>query len=68
MAEWHGHLGRKVTVRYRLRGESMYGHTEVVGVVQSVTDDAGGRVTIMDRKGASHVVRTSDVVASKVIT
>lgn len=66
-AEWHGHLGRKVSVRYRLRGESMYGHTEVVGVVQSVSDAEGGKVTIVDRRGTSHVVRIPDVVANKLI-
>jgi uncharacterized protein (DUF302 family) len=50
--DWSGHLGRKVSVRYRLHGDPVHPFSEAVGVVASVATDGGAEVvTIIDRRG-----------------
>ncbi|HVF54068.1 MAG TPA: hypothetical protein VNC78_10780 [Actinomycetota bacterium] len=65
LEEWRGHLGRKVSLRYKLRDDPKYPFTELVGVVQSVGHEDDGRVTIIDRNGRSHQVKVDDVVGAK---
>ena len=66
-ADWTPHIGRKVTMRYRL-DEPGGPHTELLGVLQAVDSSQGDRILlkIMDKRGRTHLVAASEVVAAKV--
>jgi hypothetical protein len=65
--DWGEHLGRKVSVRYRLHGDPDHPFSEAVGVVASVAADGGAEVvTIMDRRGKAIAIPASDLLAVKV--
>ena len=66
--DWTEHLGSKVSIRYRIQGDPDHSFSEAVGVVQSATEDADGRVvvTIVDRRGSVVAVDAADVTAAKV--
>jgi hypothetical protein len=43
-------------------------HSEVFGVLQSVSDPEGDPVLkVMDKRGRSHTVRVKDIVAARVL-
>jgi hypothetical protein len=43
-------------------------HSEVLGVLQSVSEREGDQVLkVMDKRGQSHTVRVTDIVAARVI-
>jgi hypothetical protein len=65
--DWSPHLGRKVTLRYVLRGESNR-HTELLGVLQGVGAgaDGGSTIKVMDKRGWVHEVPQADIVAAKI--
>ena len=64
--DWKPHLGRKVSLRYRLH-DSDHPFSEAIGVVASVTTDASDVQTlaILMRSGETRSVIASDIVASK---
>ncbi|MDP9225920.1 MAG: hypothetical protein M3P18_19190 [Actinomycetota bacterium] len=66
-SEWQQRLGRKVSIRYRYRGDPAHPFSEAIGVVASVAHDTSGSetVTIITRRGSSISIPTADVVAAK---
>jgi hypothetical protein len=65
--DWSGHLGRKVSVRYRLHDDPIHPFSEAVGVVASVAADGGAEVvTIIDRRGRAIAIPAPDLLAVKV--
>jgi hypothetical protein len=65
--DWNGHLGRKVSVRYRLHGDPIHPFSEAVGVVASVTADGAAEVvTVIDRRGKAIAIPAPDLLAVKV--
>jgi ribosome maturation factor RimP len=65
--EWRNHLGRKVSLRYRLRGDPAHPFSEAIGVIQSVgTDEAGtDKLVILNRRADTVEVPIDDVLAAK---
>ena len=66
VSEWKPHLGRKVSIRYRLDAGA-HPFSEAIGVVAEVTEDVGGAqtITILTRRGDRKLVRSDDIVAAK---
>ncbi len=63
---WKGLLGRKVSVRYKLRDDPRHQFSEVVGVVMGIQDSERGElITILNRQAEQVVVASKDVVARK---
>ena len=63
---WSSLLGRKVSIRFRLHGESRHPFSEAVGVVMAVEPvDGDERIKILTRRGDQVVVAASDVLARK---
>ncbi len=64
---WRDHLGRKVSVRFRVHDDPEHPWSEAVGVIQAVfdpgTDDA--RLSIVSRRGDIREIRVENVVAYK---
>jgi ribosomal protein S12 methylthiotransferase accessory factor YcaO len=64
--DWHSHLGRKVSIRYRLHDDPAHPFSEAIGVVQAVRDEAGvQQVEVLNRKGEVVIVPVTDVLAAK---
>jgi len=64
---WSDHVGRRVTMRWVNR-DAERTHSEVFGVLQSVSDPEGDPVLkVMDKRGRSHTVRVKDIVAARVL-
>ncbi|MDQ4142313.1 MAG: hypothetical protein M3198_00975 [Actinomycetota bacterium] len=65
-SEWKKALGRKVSLRYRLRDDPDHPFSEAVGFVQSV-DDSGGStvVSIVNKRGEITRIALQDVEAAK---
>ena len=65
---WKKLLGRKVSIRFALRGNPTHPFSEAIGVVLSVEQDDQGsaRARILTRTGAVVPVRVEDVLAGKV--
>lgn len=64
-AAWRALLGAKVSLRYRIEGDSSHPFSEAIGVVQSV---AGGAATIVGRRGNTSRVPLADILAGKVFS
>lgn len=64
--DWRPLLGRKVSLRYKLR-ESDHPFSEAIGVVAGVTSDDQGSQTIaiLTRSGVTKSIPTADILASK---
>jgi ribosome maturation factor RimP len=63
------HLGRKVTLRYRVHDDAAHPFSEAIGVVMSVEADSGGpRVVILTKKSERRVVPIDDVMTGKVLS
>ena len=54
-------IGRRVTVRYRLRSK---GFSDVIGVLETCDEETFG---VRDRTGTLRVVARAEVVAAKVV-
>lgn len=65
--EWSNHLGRKISIRYKLHDDPAHGFSEAIGVVQSVRpNDAGvSELGILTRRGETKYVPVDDVLAAK---
>ncbi|MGH2746733.1 MAG: hypothetical protein ACRDKB_02265 [Actinomycetota bacterium] len=61
--DWKPLLGRKVSVRYRLREDPEHPFSEAIGIVQSVD---GKRIEIINRRGEIAAIDTADVLAAKI--
>jgi hypothetical protein len=66
ISDWKPHLGRKVSVRYRLHGED-HPFSEAIGVVAGVTlaDDGSQIVSVLTRDGATASIAAPDILAAK---
>ena len=64
--DWKPHLGRKVSLRYKLH-DSEHPFSEAIGVVSGVETDASGKQTlaVLTRSGETRSVPVDDIVASK---
>ena len=63
---WKSLLGRKVSVRFRLRGDPDHPFSEAIGVVMAVDPSDGEEtIKILTRRGDEVVVAASDVLARK---
>ena len=60
-------LGRKVSIRFRVHGDTAHPFSEAIGMIQKVTqDDAGVDVVeIVNRRGSVSRVPVGDIVAGK---
>jgi hypothetical protein len=65
--EWSGHLGRKISIRYKLHDDPAHGFSEAIGVVQSVRPNEAGvsELGILTRRGETKYVPIEDVLAAK---
>ena len=65
--EWSGHLGRKISIRYKLHDDPSHGFSEAIGVVQSVRPNDSGvsELGILTRHGQTKYVPVDDVLAAK---
>lgn len=63
---WRSLLGTKVSLRYRLHGES-HPFSEAIGMVQSVAPDDDGIVTltVVNRRGEASSMALEDILAAK---
>ena len=66
IAEWKPHLGRKVSVRYRLHSGD-HPFSEAIGVVAEVTEGEDGSeiITILTRRGGQRRIGSRDILAAK---
>ena len=65
---WRSLLGRKVSIRYRLRDDpAEHAVSEAIGIVMSVKSDEtdGAEVSIVDQRGEITKVAIDDVMAGK---
>ncbi len=64
--DWSEHLGRKVSIRYRLH-DSDHPFSEAVGVVAAVAPGSDGHTSlaIVNRRGETLSVAASDILAAK---
>ncbi|HJR45148.1 MAG TPA: hypothetical protein VJ927_06040 [Actinomycetota bacterium] len=65
-SDWKAHLGRKVSIRYRLHGQD-HPYSEAIGVVSGVVvaDDGSQIVSILTRTGSSKAIAAPDILAAK---
>lgn len=63
------HLGRKVTLRYRVHDDAAHPFSEAIGVVMLVETESGGpNVVILTKKSKRRVVPIDDVITGKVLS
>jgi hypothetical protein len=63
------HLGRRVSLRYRVHDDAAHPFSEARGVVMSVETDPGGpNVVILTKKSKRRVVPIDDVITGKVLS
>lgn len=64
--DWKPHLGRKVSLRYKLR-DSDHPFSEAIGVIASVQSGASGEqvLEVLTRSGETRSVPVEDIVAGK---
>jgi PDZ domain-containing secreted protein len=64
---WRSLLGRKVSIRYRLRDDPEHDVSEVIGIVMSIKSDEtdGIEISIVDKRGEITKVAIDDVMAGK---
>jgi hypothetical protein len=64
---WRALLGRKVSLRYRLHGDSEHPFSEAVGMVSFVGPGEGDRVVIrvVNRRGETVSAGLEDVLAAR---
>ena len=66
---WRANLGRRATLRYRLRGDTAHPYSEAIGAIQAVEPDDSGSisVTIVTRRGEARLVPVDDVLVAKIL-
>jgi hypothetical protein len=65
--DWRPLLGRKVSIRYALRGDPEHPFSEAIGTIGAVEGDGADlSVTLFTKRGERVKVRASDVLATKV--
>ena len=65
--DWRLLIGRRVSVRYALRGDPEHPFSEAVGTVGSVEGEGRrSTITIFTKRGDRIVIRAGDVLAAKV--
>lgn len=64
--DWRPHIGRKVSIRYRLHDDT-HPFSEAIGVVMNVTSapDEGQLLKILSKHGVTIEVHTRDLIAAK---
>ena len=64
--DWKPHLGRKVSLRYKLH-DSDHPFSEAIGVVASIQTEPSGHqvLDVLTRSGETRSVPVDDIVASK---
>ena len=64
--DWKPHLGRKVSLRYKLH-DADHPFSEAIGVVSSVQADQDGQQTlsVLTRSGETRSIPVADIVATK---
>ncbi|MGH2694834.1 MAG: hypothetical protein ACRDJJ_08465 [Actinomycetota bacterium] len=67
-ADWKPYLGRKISLRFALRGDPEHPFSEAIGVLKSVSEgDSGAQsLQIITRRGDTVTVAASDVLAAKI--
>jgi hypothetical protein len=64
--DWRSHLGRKVSIRFRLHDDPAHPFSEAIGVVRAVRgEQAAEQIEILTRRGEVATVAVADIVASK---
>ena len=63
---WRALLGRKVSIRYALRGDPEHPFSEAVGVISGVSEGEQPTISILDRDGEVKEIMGADVLAGKV--
>jgi hypothetical protein len=63
--DWKQHLGRKVSIRYRLHDDPDHPFSEAIGVVMAIHDD-DARIDLVSRRGELVSVAIDDILAAKV--
>ena len=62
------HLGRKVSLRYRLHDDPAHPFSEAIGVVMSVEEQSGRpHVVILTKKSERRAIPIDDVIAGKLL-
>lgn len=67
-ADWKPHLGRKLSLRFALRGDPEHPFSEAIGVLMSVSEGDSGvqSLQILTRRGETVTVPAPDVLAAKI--
>ena len=66
ISDWKPHLGRKVSLRYKI-DDPDHPFSEAIGVVASVATEGDAQVvTILTRAGGSKNILSRDIVAAKI--
>ena len=65
---WRRYLGRKVSLRYRLRADAEHPFSKAIGMVATVRADPGkqAEIDVVNRRGVSSTVPLDDVLVAKV--
>lgn len=63
---WRALLGRKISIRYALKGNPEHPFSEAIGVISAVTQGADPTISIMGRDGHTTEVGSSSVLQGKV--
>ena len=64
--DWRALIGRRVSLRYALRGDPDHPFSEAIGVIGSVEGDGpGASITLFTKKGERLTLRAADVLAAK---
>ena len=65
---WRALLGRKISIRYALKGDPEHPFSEAIGVISGVSDGDDPDITILGRDGKTIVVAGSYVLQGKVFS
>ena len=63
---WRALLGRKISVRYALRGDPDHPFSEAIGVISAVSEGEHPMITVLTRDGGAKEISGLDVLAGKV--
>ena len=63
---WRALLGRKISIRYALRGDPDHPFSEAIGVVAEVSPGDAPEISILDRRGTTIKMNAADVLQGKV--
>ena len=63
---WRSLLGRKISIRYALKGDPEHPFSEAIGVISGISESDDPTIAIIDREGKTTEVLGSDVLQGKV--